>query len=152
MRSDIISKSDKETMYVAEILAGEILKSKNPSREAFVIAMNGDLGTGKTTFTKGLAKGLGIKKRILSPTFVLSKKYEFRGKYYKNLIHVDCYRLKGDKIVKSIKWSDILKDKKNIIIIEWSDKIRKYLPKKRLNIAFKHKNTSERLLTVISHG
>ena len=89
----ILTKTAKETQKIAKILAGEILSFQNNRKKALVIALNGELGPGKTTFTQGLAKGLGIKKRILSPTFIIVRHYLTGKKVIKNILHVDLYRL-----------------------------------------------------------
>ena len=82
--SKIISKSVKETQKVAKILVGELVRHRMPSKRAVVIALEGSLGSGKTTFAQGFAKALGIKEKVLSPTFVLVKIYPVREKHRLN--------------------------------------------------------------------
>lgn len=91
-----------------------------------VIALSGDLGTGKTTFVQGLAEGLKIKERILSPTFILMR--EYRGD--KNLYHIDLYRLENPLNEFSVLGlEEIWGKEQNIIVIEWAEKARQLLPK-----------------------
>lgn len=108
-----------------------------------VLALIGNLGSGKTTFVKGLARGLGIKQPITSPTFVLLKVYPVtKHKIIKQLVHVDCYRLPagrhgvpGIELAK-ISLDDYLNDHHTITVIEWAEKIK--LPRGSKKIYFKH--------------
>ncbi len=121
--SIIFSKSEKETKKIAEILGKEILKEK----EIVILALKGDLGAGKTTFIKGLAKGLGIKKIVNSPTFMIFKEYKVGSG--KKFYHFDWYRIKKKKELNQLGFEEILKAKNNIVAIEWP--ILRYLPQKR---------------------
>lgn len=133
---EVITQSPVETQKLAKILA-QIISGSSTSRIR-IIGLEGDLGSGKTTFIQGFARGLGVKEKILSPTFVLIKKF---GHFY----HIDCYRLNKPKELLDLGFKKILSDPKNIIIIEWADKVRKILPKKNyLRIRFKHINAKER--------
>ncbi len=111
------------------------------------IALFGDLGGGKTTLLQGLAQGLGIKERILSPTFIVSRDYPLKsgGRFY----HFDWYRLENDNQVRALGITDLF-DKNNIIAIEWADRARSLLPKKRIEVYFGYeKRENERKITVI---
>ena len=99
-----------------------------------VIALIGNLGSGKTTFTQGFAKGLGISEHVGSPTFKLVSEYD--GKKGK-LIHVDAYRLQGIEDFLNIGGEDILGDPRAIILIEWGDKLESILPPDAMGISFK---------------
>jgi len=113
-----LTRSAAETQKLGEILG------KNLSSPA-IIAFESDLGGGKTTFIQGLAKGLGIKVKIVSPTFVLEKIYDIPKKKLA-LYHYDVYRLGSDPLLAG----EILENAKtNIVAIEWAEKIKKYLPK-----------------------
>ncbi|MDP3934805.1 MAG: tRNA (adenosine(37)-N6)-threonylcarbamoyltransferase complex ATPase subunit type 1 TsaE [Candidatus Giovannonibacteria bacterium] len=148
---DIFTKSDKETKKLGEALAKEIMKpsstkaTEDKLKTATVLSLEGDLGAGKTTFVQGFGKFLGIKERIQSPTFVILKIYKINKKAnFKNFIHVDAYRLKS-KDFKVFGWENFIKNKNNIILVEWGNKIKNILPKNSLRIIFKHgKNFSER--------
>jgi len=96
----------------------------------------GDLGVGKTTFTQGLAEGLGIKDKIQSPTFVLLKQYEVHDDI--SLIHADCYRLKSANDALSMGITDYLGKKDTICVVEWAKKIKRLLPKNTTYINFSH--------------
>lgn len=112
-------------------------------RGKVVISLVGNLGGGKTTFVQGLAKGLGIKEKITSPSFVLIKKYKI-PKRSKILYHIDCYRLKTPKEILDLGFEEILSQKNALIVIEWADKIKRILPKKRLEIKFKYIDKNKR--------
>lgn len=139
----IITKSAKETQKVAALLASSV---KTPT----IIALEGNLGSGKTTFVQGFARALGIKENILSPTFVLLKAYPLkRGKRFKHLAHIDCYRLGSPQELLHLGFRDIIKDKDAVILIEWADKIKKLLPKNILWIRFFHgKKPQERVIYI----
>jgi tRNA threonylcarbamoyladenosine biosynthesis protein TsaE len=124
-----ITQNQKQTQGLAKILAREILKYKNTKKNALVFGLVGNLGAGKTTFIQAFAKGLGIRSKITSPTFVLMKKYG-------NLYHIDCYRIKDYKDILTLDFQEIVSNPKNIIMIEWAEKIRKILPQDTIWIKF----------------
>lgn len=116
-----VTNNYKETQKIGERLAKKL-------KPPVILALLADLGGGKTTFTQGLAKGLGIKNIITSPTFVLEKIYNIPKKQY-NLHHYDLYRIEPNDILVD----EILENAKdNIVVIEWADKIINQLPKKNL--------------------
>jgi len=109
-----------------------------------IIGLSGELGGGKTTFVKGLAKGLGIKEIVASPTFVLIKDY---GK----LVHIDLYRLLGKAEIESLGLSDYLGQKDKICVIEWAEKIKKWLaelPAKKIWVEFEYVDEHTRKIKV----
>ena len=95
------------------------LKTISFKNKATVVYLQGDLGSGKTTFTKNLTKYLGLNIDITSPTFVILKSYDFPVEHFKKLIHIDAYRLESYKDLQKIKIGDYLSNKENIIFIEW---------------------------------
>lgn len=102
-----------------------------------IFALIGTLGSGKTTFTKALAKNLKIKHHVTSPTFVLMNRYKFQKN--KNpfwLFHLDIYRLKKYQDVKALGLEEIWRNKDSVVVIEWADKILRHLPKKTKKIYF----------------
>ena len=99
-----------------------------------VIAMTGELGSGKTTFTQGFARGMGIKDNVGSPTFKLVSEYQ--GEHLL-LNHVDCYRLENEKDFFNIGGEKYLEPDGAITIIEWSEKIAKVVPHDAIKIEFK---------------
>ena len=98
-----------------------------------IIELIGDVGAGKTTFTKGLAKSLGITDEIQSPTFTISRVYEGSKN---NLVHYDFYRL-NDAGIMAIEMQDVIDDPNNITVIEWGEPVREVLPKKYITVKIK---------------
>jgi tRNA threonylcarbamoyladenosine biosynthesis protein TsaE len=132
-------KNEKETSKLAKILAKEVLKIISKKKNALVVGLEGDLGAGKTTFIKAFAKGMGIKRRLTSPTFVLLKKY-------KNLYHIDCYRIKNSQDILALDFKEIISTPKNIVLIEWAEKIKKILPKDKIWIKFEIVSDKKRII------
>lgn len=120
---------------------GEIIGKKCRGGEIF--CLSGDLGAGKTTIAQGISRGLNIKKNITSPTFIIVNNYKIKNhpKKIKGLIHLDVYRIKNLRELEEVGFFDFLKEPKTVVIIEWGEKIKKYLPKKHIKI--KIKNTAE---------
>ena len=139
----IISKSLGETEKIArEFLAENISKNEN---SATVVGLYGDLGSGKTAFTQAVAKCLGVKEAVTSPTFVIEKIYKLDHQDFDHLIHIDAYRLKGGDELLHLGWEEIAKNPKNIIFIEWPERIAEILPNdiKKIQLTFVDENTRE---------
>lgn len=112
-----------------EILAKKVMHiiSSNETKRAKVLLLDGDLGAGKTTFTKELAATLGVEKEeVNSPTFILKKEYQTMHPYFRKLIHIDAYRFNDPQEAKVLKLDDDLVDPTTIVAIEWPSKM-KYL-------------------------
>lgn len=144
---EIVTKSAEETKKIATNLAEET-KEQPLLKYAFIIALEGNLGSGKTTFIQGLAKGLKIKENVLSPTFLILKEFPILFKKYKSFYHIDAYRLKHPKELLELGFNDLIKDPENIIVIEWADKIKKILPKYILKIKFTNLGKNKRKITL----
>ena len=98
------------------------------------VALIGELGAGKTTFAKFFLRATGIKKRVTSPTFVLMHRYKNAGQTY---YHIDLYRTKSFKDVEALGIPETWNQNKNVLLIEWADKIKRYLPKNTISLKFK---------------
>jgi tRNA threonylcarbamoyladenosine biosynthesis protein TsaE len=108
------------------------------------VCLYGDLGSGKTTFTQGLAKGLGVENRIISPTFVVIKNYRLGdGIFY----HIDLYRIGEGENIKELGFQEIMDDDQSIIVIEWAEKLKNNLPEKRIDIKFIYEKDDVRKIT-----
>ena len=142
------TKNLKETQNLSE-KAIEIAK-KQSRKNAAVLGLVGDLGGGKTSFTQGLAKNLGIKKDILSPTFILMQSYPLSGKKFpwKDFYHLDAYRVKSSKEILRLGFEEIIKDSQNIVVVEWADIIKDIMPKNTLWIEFEWLDENERKITL----
>ena len=142
----MISKSLKETQKLAKEIVGNIKASDKGL--AFVVAMHGDLGSGKTTFVKAVAKAFGIENTVTSPTFVIEKIYKLENQEFDNLIHIDAYRLKSGEELKTIGWEEVSKNPKNIIFIEWPNNVEDILPESKQEIIFKFVDENTREIEV----
>ena len=134
-----ITFSDKETKLLAAKLAGKT--------KFGVIALFGELGAGKTTFVQGFAEGLKIKEKIISPTFVLIRQHPI-SKTKKILYHIDLYRLNNMTDLKQLGLEEIWSDPKNIVLIEWADKIKNLLPKGVIKIYLEVVDTNTRKIMI----
>ncbi len=113
----------------------------NNSANGMVLALKGDLGGGKTTFVQGLAKALGVKEKILSPTFNIFKKFN-------NFYHFDCYRIKNSRELLKLGFKEIVSNPKNIIAIEWAEKVKDILPKNAVWVSFKFIDKTTREIVI----
>lgn len=118
-----------------------------------VVALYGQLGSGKTTFIQAVAAALGVKRRIPSPSFIIARSYQIpkrprpalRGK---TLHHIDLYRVESSKDLASIDLEEITNDPKNITMIEWAEKAKEVLPKKHIDINIVYKGENKREIAI----
>lgn len=135
-----ITKNKEETLNFAYEIAKKV-------KNGGVICLFGDLGTGKTTFTKGIARHFGFKEiTIKSPTYTYIRKYEAEKQ---NIYHIDLYRLNhiDDLLLQEI--NELIENPNNIIIIEWADRMEEYLPEKRINIYLEYIDDKRRNIKVV---
>ena len=128
------SSSPEETRKSTSLFWDDFIKK--PHLGALIICLYGDLGAGKTVFVQGLGEFLSLKEKINSPTFVIGRKYQLDNNEFENFFHFDFYRLEDIKDLDWLNWSDIINNRKNVIIIEWPERIEKFLPKERFNLSF----------------
>lgn len=139
----IISKSLEETEnIVREFIDKEFVVDKD---SALIVGLYGDLGSGKTAFTQAVAKCLGVKETVTSPTFVIEKIYKLDNKNFDHLIHIDAYRLKSGEELLHLGWEEIAKNPKNIIFIEWPEIVTEILSDniKKIHFTFIAENIRE---------
>jgi len=133
----ITTNSARQTKKLGELLTLEL-------KGGGIIALQGNLGSGKTTFTQGLLKGLKVKGPYTSPTFVVIKNYKLKTK---NVYHIDAYRVTAKDIL-NLGWKEIINDNPpaagNIVIIEWADRIKKIIPWDSLWIKFEWVDKNKR--------
>lgn len=120
--------------------------SKGEKESATILTLSGDLGAGKTTLTKELARQLGVKESVISPTFVIMKKYKTKSTIFKNLIHMDAYRLEKEEELENLGWEEISSDKNNLIIIEWPERVATHIPVDAYTIDLEHKDETTRTI------
>jgi len=135
---ECFSDSNEETMNIAEQIAQRLIPGN-------VITLEGNLGAGKTTFTKGIARGLGVKRAVNSPTFTIIK--EYMGKM--PLYHMDAYRLEEEE---DLGFDDFFQSE-GVTIIEWASRIQAQLPEERLDIVIRlGERETVRLLQFYPYG
>lgn len=117
----IITQSEQETFNFASNFAKNLKGGE-------ILCLIGDLGAGKTTFTKGIAHGLNLKKNVTSPTFVFMKVYDLKKDKIKKMVHIDAYRIKSENDIEAIGALEYFGEPDTITIIEWADNIKKLLP------------------------
>ncbi|MGM0831128.1 MAG: tRNA (adenosine(37)-N6)-threonylcarbamoyltransferase complex ATPase subunit type 1 TsaE [Bacillota bacterium] len=135
---EIITTSPEETGQFAEKLAGHL----NPGA---VLTLEGDLGAGKTTFTKGLAKGLGVTKTVNSPTFTIIKEYRGRLPLY----HMDVYRL--DDSFEDLGFDEYFEGE-GVTVVEWAHLIQDQLPEELLSLSIYREGDSTRRIVLKPYG
>lgn len=136
MKYEITSTEDMQAL-------GEKLAASLKGGE--VIELIGDVGAGKTTFTKGLAKGLGVSDDVQSPSFTLSRQYEADGGLM--LSHYDFYRL-SDPGILALELADIMSQPGNITVIEWADIVEGVLPENRITIKISSPTETDRSVEI----
>ena len=136
---EFLTRSEKET----EALGGRLAERLRPGA---VVACRGDLGMGKTAFTRGLARGLGCRERVTSPTFTIVNEYE-GGRL--PLFHFDLYRLEGAEDLFDIGWEDYL-DRGGVCAVEWSERAAEALPPETIQVTLRRcpENENWRAVTV----
>jgi len=155
---NILSKNLKDTQKIAANFLKNLIPLKN---KATVLALKGDLGSGKTAFVKCIAKELGIKEIVTSPTFVIIKNYSLQGRTLKrrstfhasrftNLVHVDAYRLESAKELKSLGWDEIIANPENLIAIEWAERVKSIIPKSAIWIEFEYIDERTRMIRIVN--
>ena len=137
-----VSNSPLETKKIGGQI-GRLLRKRD------VVALEGDLGAGKTTLVKGIAKGLGItnEREVVSPTFVLIHEYPARKKIY----HIDWYRLRSVEGIDALFAEDCF-NAEAVTLVEWADRGKEALPPEHIQIRLRHKSEQSRLITVSAKG
>ena len=129
---EIITKNAEATSALGQKVARDLNREAGPH----ILALYGDLGSGKTTFTQGFAKALGVSHRLLSPTFIIVRRYDIPA-VEKMLYHIDLYRLKNASEMEELGLSEIFADPAAYAVVEWAEKLEEDLPVPRTDIIFK---------------
>ncbi len=143
---EIVTKSPEETKEAGKKIATDIIKIKETKNleKGTVVALIGGLGAGKTTFVQGFADRFGIKSRLVSPTFIITRSYKVTESSvpFENFYHIDLYRLESniDQEFAELGIKDAWEDPKNIFLIEWADKINDLLPDNTIKVNFQINN------------
>jgi len=146
---EYLSKNSTETAEIAANFAKVLITKPGFGNQAMIFGLYGELGSGKTTFMKYLAENFGVKETIQSPTFVIEKIYNItNNEIFKKLIHIDAYRIENDQEMINLGWNEIIADPKNLICLEWPEKISKIMPA-HIKIFFEHgDNENERKIKI----
>ena len=137
-----------ESLEETEQAAKEFVVGVAPGDRAVVVGLTGELGSGKTAFVKGVAKALGVGEIVTSPTFVIEKIYKLDGQTFDHLIHIDAYRLEGAHELRAIGFEEIARKPKNLIFIEWPERVKEILPPQMAMIEFEVVNESTRTIRI----
>lgn len=150
MKGNGKSLKEREVSLIAKEIAKSLRKLPAKKR-APLILLSGNLGSGKTTFTKYFARSLGVEKKVHSPTFVFVHEYHLKkeGRFSK-LIHVDAYRMVSRRDVLQTGIRDYLSGPTNIVLIEWGERIKKWIPRPDISITFEHENPTHRRVNIKS--
>ncbi|HMS22515.1 MAG TPA: tRNA (adenosine(37)-N6)-threonylcarbamoyltransferase complex ATPase subunit type 1 TsaE [Candidatus Levybacteria bacterium] len=139
-----VTKSDEETQLLGEEFSSNL-------KMGDVILLYGNLGYGKTTFIKGLMKGLGVSKRVMSPTFVIIRTYVPKNKKgVKRIYHADLYRIENDEKLVGLGIDEKISDPAAIVVVEWPEKIKK-LPEKRWEVKIEMNNDNTRIFNILEY-
>jgi tRNA threonylcarbamoyladenosine biosynthesis protein TsaE len=119
--------------------AADLLEAVRPTKDrATIITLSGDLGAGKTTLTQEIARILGVKQNIISPTFVIMKSYTTNHAVFKKLVHIDAYRLNSSEELKRLGWEELSGDRDSLIILEWPERVPECLDVTVQKVALTH--------------
>ena len=157
-----VSNNPEELKKIAKDLAVNLMSRSrlDIGGGALVLALIGDLGSGKTTFARTFAEGLGVKEKIKSPTFIIFRKSKipaspagrenkgWREKGFLYFYHFDVYRINSEKEILNLGWEEIISNPENIVLVEWADKIENILPKNCVKINFKHLKGDKREMEI----
>lgn len=130
-----------------DVINDILLWYKEAGQNNLVIALQGDLGAGKTTFTQQLAKYLEIEEVVNSPTFTIMKQYDLSHPQFETLIHIDAYRLESDLETKPLYFEEIFKQPQVIVCVEWPEIIANILPKNAVWVKIEIGEGEVRLVT-----
>lgn len=120
---------------------------KPQADKATLVTLSGDLGAGKTAFTKAVASALGVHELVTSPTFVLEKMYRISDSAFKRLVHIDAYRLKGGAELAPLGFDELMKDPQALVFMEWPERVADTLPKPSVAIKIESQAEGGRKIT-----
>lgn len=138
---EFISETPEDLKKLAREIAGNLKPND-------VLALYGDLGSGKTTFTRYLVESLGISARVQSPTFVIARKYNGSGKYINTVNHIDLYRISSKEEIKDLGLEETIKEPNSITVIEWPEIAEKYLPENAVKMHFEYFEETKRKIII----
>lgn len=142
---------EKTIRTLAEFEEEAIRFAKSLSKRAAgatLVTLSGELGAGKTAFVKAVARALGIREVVNSPTFVLEKIYLLdESKPFERLIHIDAYRLESGESMKALGFETLMQDRENIIMLEWPERVQDSLPESSVRISIETHPDDSRMIS-----
>lgn len=123
-----------------ELIAKQILDTFKKEGDSVVVGLIGNLGAGKTTFSKIIAHELGVANEVQSPTFTIMKIYETKNDQFKELVHIDAYRIDDLLEVQKLRINTFFEKPNTLTLIEWPENIKSALPEKTIFIEILHEN------------
>lgn len=149
MKTFILKETEFDTFIQEEILP-LITRSQDGlgMKGASVLALVGNLGAGKTTFSKNLLKILGVKEIVSSPTFSIINSYNIDSFGFKKALHIDVYRVEDIKELDVLHFNDLIQEQDTLSIVEWADTIDKKIPKDAIWISFEHDGVDTRKVSI----
>lgn len=150
---EYITHSPEETQALAQQVVSVLGAYEGVRGTATIVALQGNLGAGKTVFVKGVAEILGVKEVVTSPTFVIEKIYSLPEEApWKRLVHVDAYRLESEDDLNALDWGTLATNPHNLIMIEWPEQVGLGVPERALWIEFEAVDESTRIIRVPEDG
>lgn len=143
---EIITTNAQETKRLGERLATNLKGELTDG--AYVLALNGDLGSGKTTFVQGFAHGLGIATRLPSPTYIIVRRYELKHTNFSDLFHIDVYRLENVSDMTDLGMTEILSNPAHVVLVEWAEKMKHFNDIANVTVNFTILKGDQRRITI----
>jgi len=150
-----MTKQISNSLAETQKIAGDFIEKVEPKKdEATVVGLYGNLGAGKTTFTQCVAKALSVDETVTSPTFVIEKIYgivassQYPVARFKNLIHIDAYRIEKPKELEVLGWEEIISDPTNLILVEWPERIADIMPE-HIKVNLDHISENSREIEIL---
>jgi tRNA threonylcarbamoyladenosine biosynthesis protein TsaE len=147
---ELVAPSERDTITIGECI-GSLLAATDADR-AVVLAIEGDLGAGKTRFVRGLAAGLALDPdAVASPTFVVSVEHPAPANRSdaRSLVHIDAWRIRSVDELESIGWDELCARPRTVIAVEWASKIAAALPSERIDVAIEHLDDARRRIVIV---
>ena len=145
-----------QTSYVVQTPADfgkliyDLLAAVEVGEQAVVLALKGDLGAGKTTFTQELAKALGVNEPVTSPTFTIMKTYELSHERFDQLVHIDAYRFEDEAEAAPLRLGEVMSEPRTIICLEWPERLAAVVPPDAIEISITINPDESRVVTISS--
>lgn len=134
--------TEADTRKVASALLSIIAPQKG---RATVVGLSGDLGAGKTTLTQSIGTLLGVEASMQSPTFVIAKRYETKHPDFSSLVHMDAYRIESETELAPLRFDELLREERTLVVIEWPERIEAALPESAILFTIEHKGDRRRI-------